>query len=110
MKGIKKMLVLKKSSIVTVCLIFVLLAAGYINFINTPKMAGESVSVSSEGGEDKYESEEPETYGEAKFVAGNSVSDKNTYDLRYERDKKKISSIRKRGSLQRKTKNEGDEK
>ena len=88
MKGIKKMLVLKKSSIITICLISILVVAGYLNFMNTPKTINESVIVSTEGEEKNYE-EEPKTYGEAKFVDSSNVSDKSLGELRYERDKKK---------------------
>lgn len=82
MKGIKKMLIVKKSRIITLCLISILVVAGYLNFINTPRLSDKSVSVSTKGEEEIYE--EPENYGEAKFVDSSAL----TENLRYERDKK----------------------
>ncbi len=91
MKGIKKMLIVKKSSIITLCLISILVVAGYLNFINTPGISEETLSVSSEGEEDYYE--EPENYGEAKFVDSSAVTESSADSLRYERDKKKSEII-----------------
>ncbi len=92
MKGIKKMLIVKKSSVITLCLISVLVVAGYLNFINTPKVPEETVRVSSEGEEESYY-EEPENYGEAKFVDSSAVTESSGDNLRYERDKKKSEII-----------------
>jgi len=84
MKGIKKMLIVKKSSIITLCLISILIVAGYLNYINTPTKAPDTVTVNNTAPEDIFEGEEPETFGEARFVDNST----NT-SLRYERDKKR---------------------
>lgn len=93
MKGIKKMLIVKKSSIITLCLISILVVAGYLNYVNTPKSENDSVSVSAEGEEESFYEEEPENYGEAKFVDSSAVGEESAEDLRYERDKKKSEAI-----------------
>lgn len=89
MKGIKKMLVVKKSSIITLCLISILVVAGYLNFLNTPQVPDESVTVNKSASEDIFEGEEPETFGEAKFVDTTTAEESAISTLRFERDKKR---------------------
>lgn len=90
MKGIKKMLVVKKSSIITLCLISILVVAGYLNYVNKKIELPSSLAVTSENEESYFEEKEPENYGEVKFVG---ATPKNETDIRFERDKKKSEVI-----------------
>lgn len=90
MKGIKKMLVVRKSSIITLCLISILVVAGYLNYVNTKNTIPDSLVVTSGNEESYFEGKEPENYGEAKFV-GTAPSEQS--DMRFERDKKKSEII-----------------
>lgn len=67
MKKGKRLFIMKKSRIVTVALICMLVLAGYLNYVSAP--TEEAVTVSGDAG---TEIPEVKNYGEARFVSKNA--------------------------------------
>ena len=72
MKKTKRLFIMKKSQIVTVTLICMLVLAGYLNYVGAP--ADDAVTVNSEVTE---EIPEVENYGEARFVSKNNSEEES---------------------------------
>ena len=66
----KKLFIMKKSRVVTVLLICMLVLAGYLNFVGAP--SEDAVQVSGDAAE---EIPQVENYGEARFVSKNNNED-----------------------------------
>lgn len=88
-----KMMVFKKNSIVTMALISILVVAGYLNYADKQAIKEDAAEVSTvENEQPEIKEEEPEHYGEAKFVS----ADKNSGDsekLKAEKERSRAIEI-----------------